>query len=166
MTELSLIPDAARATIGTVVATATGSVQRRDWQRWAAAVGDLNPLWFDADAARAAGYREDLCPPLYLQYAILGVTEQASLRPDGSSGAASGNLDFPDAPKRMAGGESWQFHAPAHHGDEITSERRVVDIVEKQGRSGAFVLVTWHTTFTNQHGDLLATAETSMIARP
>ncbi len=62
------------ARVGTVAATATGEVNRRDWQRWAAAVGDHNPLWFDPEYARAQGYRDIICPPLYLQYAILGVT--------------------------------------------------------------------------------------------
>ena len=50
----SLVDAESAAKIGTVVAVATGEVYRRDWQRWAAAVGDHNPLWFDADYARAA----------------------------------------------------------------------------------------------------------------
>lgn len=162
----SLIPEEALATIGTVVSRATGEVRRRDWQRWAVSVGETNPIFFDAEAARAAGFREDCAPPLYLQYAILGVTRLEDLRADGSSGAASGNLQFPDAPKRMAGGESWEFHDHAYHGDEITSERTVRSIVQKQGRSGPFVLVTWRATYVNQHGAMLAFADTSMIARP
>ncbi len=44
--------------------------------------------------------------------------------------------------------------------------RTVESIVDKQGRSGRFVLVTWHTVYRNQHHDLLAEASTSMIARP
>ena len=44
--------------------------------------------------------------------------------------------------------------------------RTIYSIVEKQGRSGRFVLVTWHTVYRNQHQDLLAEASTSMIARP
>lgn len=166
MTEQSLIPDEAAARVGTEAARATGEVTRRDWQRWAVSVKDHNPLWFDTDHARANGYDDVICPPLYLQYAVLGVTPLDGLRPDGSSGAASGNLVFPDAPKRMAGGESTTFHLPAQHGDQITMVRTVESIVEKQGRSGRFVLVTWHTTYTNQRGDLVAEATTSMIARP
>ncbi|WP_300681881.1 MaoC family dehydratase N-terminal domain-containing protein [Nocardioides sp.] len=162
----SLIPPEVAARVGTVAATATGDVYRRDWQRWAAAVGDLNPLWFDTDAARAAGYDDVVAPPLYVQYAILGVTPMGDLRADGSSGAASGNLAFPDAPRRMAGGESTTFLAPCYHGDTITMVRTIESIVDKQGRSGPFVLVTWRTTYTNQRDELVATASTSMIARP
>lgn len=161
-----LVPPEAAAQVGTVVARATGEVVRRDWQRWAVAVGDLNPLWFDPDHARACGHADVVAPPLYLQYAVLGVTPLDRLRPDGSSGASSGDLAFPDAPRRMAGGESTTFHRSCGHGDVVTMERRVESITQKQGRSGPFVLVTWRTTYTDQRDELVAEATTSMIARP
>jgi acyl dehydratase len=166
VSEESLVDAESAARVGTVAATASGEVTRRDWQRWAVAVGDRNPLWFDSEYARAQGYRDIICPPLYLQYAILGVTPLDELRPDGSSGAASGGLAFPSAPKRMAGGESTTFHGPAYHRDEIDMVRTIESIVEKEGRSGKFVLVTWRTVYRNQHAELLAEAMTSMIARP
>ncbi len=166
MSEHGLIDAESAARVGTVAANASGEVNRRDWQRWAVAVGDRNPLWFDSTYARAQGYRDVICPPLYLQYAILGVAAPDEVRPDGSSGAASGSLAFPRAPKRMAGGESTTFHGPAYHRDEIDMVRTIESIVEKQGRSGNFVLVTWRTVYRNQRADLLAEATTSMIARP
>lgn len=166
MTDKTLIDPESASRVGTVAATATGEVHRRDWQRWAAAVSDDNPLWFDPEYARANGFRDIVCPPLFLQYAVLGVTPLTALRPDGSSGAISGGLAFPRAPKRMAGGESFTFHLPAYDGDAVDMVRTIASIVEKQGRSGAFVLVTWRTAYRNQHGELLAEAATSMIARP
>ena len=166
MTEDGLIDAKSASRVGTIAATATGEANRRDWQRWAAAVDDHNPLWFEPEYARAQGYRDIICPPLFLQYAVLGVTALDGLRPDGSSGAASGSLAFPRAPRRMAGGDSTTFVAPAYHRDEIEMVRTVESIVEKQGRSGRFVLVTWRTVYRNQRGELLAEATTSMIARP
>ncbi|BDX31230.1 hypothetical protein TUM20985_17770 [Mycobacterium antarcticum] len=166
MSDEGLIDEESAARVGSVAARATGEVHRLQWQRWAASVGDHNPLWFDADYARANGYADVICPPLYLQYAVLGVASLDSLRPDGSSGAVSGGLAFPRAPRRMAGGETTIFHLPAYHRDDVEMVRVIESIVEKQGRSGRFVLVTWHTDYRNQDGDLLAEATTSMIARP
>ena len=166
MTEDRLIDGESAARVGTVAARATGEVDRLQWQRWAASVGDHNPLWFDVEHARANGYRDVICPPLYLQYVVLGVAPLEGLRPDGSSGAVSGGLAFPRAPRRMAGGENTTFHLPAYHRDEIDMVRTIFSIVEKDGRSGRFVLVTWHTDYSNQHGNLVAEATTSMIARP
>jgi acyl dehydratase len=166
VSEQSLVDAESASRVGTVAASATGEVNRREWQRWAAAVGDHNPLWFDPEYARAQGYRDIICPPLYLQYTSLGVTPLHGLRQDGSSGAVSGSLAFPRAPKRMASGESTTFHGPAYHRDEIEMVRTIESIVEKQGRSGRFVLVTWQTVYRNQHSELVAEATTSMIARP
>ncbi len=51
MTADSLIDPDTAARVGTVAATAAGEVIRRDWQRWAVAVGDENVLWFDPEYA-------------------------------------------------------------------------------------------------------------------
>jgi acyl dehydratase len=166
MSEDTLIDAESAARVGTIAASATGEVNQRDWQRWAAAVGDHNPLYFDPDYARANGFRDIVCPPLFLQYAVLGVAALDTLRADGSSGAVSGGLAFPSAPKRMAGGESFTFYLPAYHRDEIEMVRTIESIVEKHGRSGSFVLVTWRTVYHNQRRELVAEASTSMIARP
>ena len=88
MTDSLIDPESAEK-IGAVVAVATGEVYRRDWQRWAAAVGDHNPLWFDPDYARRHGYRDIVCPPLYLQYAILGVAALDELSGRRSPSAAT-----------------------------------------------------------------------------
>ena len=67
----------------------------------------------------------------------------------------------------MAGGESTTFHLPAYHRDEIEMVRTVESIVEKDGRSGRFVLVTWRTrVLATSDRELVAEATTSMIARP
>lgn len=164
--EESLIPAEVMARVGTVASTATGAVVKRDWQRWAVAVKETNPLYFDTDYAQAHGYADVICPPLYVQYATLGITPIETLRADGTSGKASGNLVFPLCPKRMAGGENTTFLRPSYDGDVITSVRVVESIVEKSGRSGRFVLVTWTTSYTNQRREVVAKATTSMIARP
>jgi acyl dehydratase len=162
----SLIDAESASRVGTVVATASGEVNKRDWQRWAAAVGDHNPLWFDPEYARAHGYRDVVCPPMFLQCVVLGVTALGDLRPDGTTGAASGSLAFPRAPRRMAGGESTTFHLPAYHRDEIEMVRSLDSLVEKEGRSGRFVIFTLRSEYRNEESDLVAEATTSIIARP
>src|ERR1700761_3867860 len=111
-TEQSLIPPEASKLIGTEQARATGIVEKKQFQRWAAAVKDRNPLYFDADFARTHGYRDVVAPPLYVQYVTLGVTDLDTLRPDGTPGGGSGDIPLPHTPRRMAGGENWRFHGP------------------------------------------------------
>ena len=165
-TEESLIPPEASKLIGTEQARATGIVGKKQFQRWAAAVKDRNPLYFDADFARAHGYRDVAAPPLYVQYVTLGVSDLTTLRPDGTPGGQSGDIPLPGCPRRMAGGETWKFDAPLYDGDVITAIRLVDDITEKSGRSGRFVLVTWLAAYRNADDVLMAEARSSMIARP
>jgi acyl dehydratase len=168
MDEESLVGEEARAVIGRIIATATGRVVKKEFQRWAAAVDDRNPLYFDDEFARAHGYREAVMPPLYLQQVTLGVIDLAELRPDGIPGGSgtSALISLPKCPRWMAGGESTTFHEPVYDGDEITSVRTVTSIEEKHGRSGAFVLITTTTDYRRQDGRLVAEATMTTIARP
>jgi acyl dehydratase len=165
--ETSLIPDEARAMIGRETGRASGRVVKQEFQRWAAAVKDRNPLYFDADFARAHGYRDVVMPPMYLSNVTLGVADLDALRPDGiPGGGGRSDLPLPNTPRRMAGGENITFHQPVYDGDVLTSVRVVEKIEEKHGRSGAFVLVTSRTSYVNQDGVTVAEAVSSMIARP
>lgn len=162
----ALISDEARAKIGTELSRATGIVVKKEFQRWAAAVKDRNPLYFDEAYAKSMGYSDITAPPMYVQFVTFGVADLDRLRPDGIPSGGSGDIPLPKCPRRMAGGEEMYFYAPVYDGDVITAVRTCTDIVQKQGRSGAFVLASWNTTYTNQDGVLVAEIKASMIARP
>ena len=152
---------------GDAIPALTVTVDQTQMFFFSAATYNGHRIHYDKEWAREVeGYDDVICPPLYLQYCVLPVTPLQGLRPDGSTGSASGSLAFPRAPRRMAGGESTTFHLPAYHRDEIDMVRTIESIVEKHGRSGRFVLVTWHTSYRNQRRDLVAEATMSMIARP
>jgi acyl dehydratase len=161
--DLPLVGDAERALIGTELARSSGRVSRREFQRWAAAVGDRNPLYFDVDYARAAGYADVIAPPLFVQYVTQGVMDLESLRVDGIP--SSGGLPLARCPKRLAGGEELVVHAALFDGDEITAVRTVENLEEKYGRSGRFVLVTSKVTY-RRGSEIVAENHSTMIARP
>jgi acyl dehydratase len=162
----SLIPGEARAQIGIEIGRAEGRVVKQDFQRWAAALKDRNPLYFDADFARAHGYRDVVMPPMYIGSVTTGVTDLDTLRPDGIPGRGPGDVSLPQTPRIIFGGESFRFYEPVYDGDTLTSVRVVENIEEKHGRSGPFVLVTMRTTYIRQDGTTVAETVTSTIARP
>src|SRR6202012_381788 len=131
--ETSLIPDEATAMIGRETGRASGQVVKKEFQRWAAAVKDRNPLYFDADFARAHGYRDVVMPPMYLSHVTLGVADLDALRPDGIPGGGGGpnDLQLADRPGRMAGGENHPLPHPVYDGDVLTSVRVIENIEEK-----------------------------------
>ena len=164
MSDEPMVPPEATAMIGQETRRGTGVVYQKEAQRWAAAVGDLNPRYFDAEAAAAEGFSDTPIPPLFVSQVMQGVTIRDGLRHDGIPGGGGGGIPLNNAPRRMAGGEEYEFIAPIYPGDTLTAVTHVANIEEKTGRSGRFVLMTSETTYTNQHGDVVVRSRMSTIA--
>jgi acyl dehydratase len=159
-----LIPDSARAMVGRVTSEpVTAVITAKESQRYAQAVDDLNPVYFDEEAARAAGYRTLTCPPTFLDHVVVRGRAVSDLREDGTFRARTATST--GLKRVMFGGQEWDWVAPVHVGDEITATQRLASIEEKSGRKGPFVLTTMETTFTNQHGDVVARSRLQGIAR-
>ena len=141
----------------------TATVDAEGARRYAHAVGDDNPIWFDEAAAHAAGYRAIPVHPTYVQYALV---EGRPLTEIGTDGLFRGGARLPlNVHRVMFGGEEWDFVDTVHVGDTITAVSRVADLDEKDGSKGPFVRITRETTFTNQHGDVVARTRQIGIAR-
>jgi acyl dehydratase len=160
-----LIPAEALAMIGTELEHRTGVVVRKEFQRWAAAVRDLNPLYFDAGFARQHGHRDVIMPPLFLPHVVTGVADLDELRPDGIPAIAPAGKVPLGAAGRMAGGEDTTFLEPVYPDDVITAVRVLTGLAHKHGRSGEFVVLSWQVTYTNQDGAVVARTDGSTIAR-
>jgi len=147
----------------------TATIENKDFQRWAAAVGDLNRLYFDQDFARANGHPDVVMPPMYLSYAVAGFPLLHELRRDGTRRDRVAYGPLPERvklPERlMAGGEERWFYAAVHAGDVISSRRTISNIEQKTGRSGPFFLVTWLGEDRNLQGVLVCKSISAMIAR-
>ncbi len=98
----------------------------------AAALLDLDAAAFDAGAA---------LPPLWHWFYFLSRAPQAQL---GSDGHAQRGAFLPPItlPRRMFAGARTTFHHPLTLGVAAEREATVVDVREKQGRTGALAFVT------------------------
>jgi acyl dehydratase len=162
----SLVPDEARALIGQRLSEPlTATISAKDAQRFAHGAGDLNPIYFDEAAAIAAGYRTLVIPPIFLAWALTPSRPADQVRTDGIYRGGGGRAVNLRVKRVMFGGEEWDFLAPVYAGDTITSETRLKSLDEKSGGSGSFVLQTTETTYTNQHGEVIARARGKSIAR-
>ena len=159
-----LVSDEARAQIGQLVGPAiTAEITARDAQRYAMAVDDLNPVYFDEAAAHAAGYRTLTVPPTFLGHVVAATRPLGDLRDDGLyRGGPRLKLGLD---RVMAGGDAWGFVEPAYVGDVVTAESRLAEIVERSGSKGPFVTTVVETVFTDQRGTILATLRQTAIAR-
>jgi acyl dehydratase len=151
-----------------------GEIRALDFQRYAVVVGDLNPIYFNDAAARSAGYPGIIAPPNFLTSIIewgLGPLE-SEMREDGNhrDGMAQKLIGVP--PERlqglrmMGGGNEITYGKPVRPGDIVTVAKRFISAEERQSRMGPLVFFVHESTYTNQHGELLAICrETNIGAR-
>lgn len=125
------------------------------WQLkfFAKAVGEENPIYFDEEAAMAAGYRSILAPPTY------GVTLGCAV-PDPFARAKAVGLD---ASKILHTAQSFEYFEPICGGDEITLVATITDVFEK--RRGAFKFMVEETVATNQLGQLTTCFRQTVVER-
>ena len=165
MVEQSLIPEETRELVGELLSEPlTATITAKEAQRFALAAGDLNALYFDDEAARAAGYRCTLVPPVFLAWALAPARPVGEVREDGLYRGGGRRVAL-NVKRVMFGGEEWEFLEPILAGDTITSETRLKSLEEKAGSSGPFVLQMTETEYRNQHGGVVAKAVGRSIAR-
>jgi acyl dehydratase len=160
-----LVPAETYALVGEPLGPPISAViTAREAQRYARAVGDLDPVYFDEAAAQAAGYRTLVAPPTFVGHVVVEGATLDDLRTDGLWKDRSRPVRLAVS-RTMFGGEEWELLEPACVGDTITAQRRLGSVEEKSGSSGPFVLIRYETTFTNQHGDVVARSRLVGIAR-
>ncbi|GAA2211646.1 MaoC family dehydratase N-terminal domain-containing protein [Nonomuraea monospora] len=151
--------DELKAMVGREVTyTAPEELGRAALRYFAQAVGDDNPLYTDDAYARGHGYDGVVAPPT-----LICETNQYTGLPRDADGFAghSWRLDVPGA-RLVRGGNAYEFHQPVRPGDVITVTWRVQDVQEKAGK----LFVISRATYRNQHGDLLAVNEETLIWIP
>jgi acyl dehydratase len=118
------------------------------------AIGETNPIYTDASAARAAGYRAIPTPPTY-------ASVLANLAPP-SADLVLGVLGA-DLGRMLHGEQGFTQHKSIFVGDRIRLKQRIADIYDKKG--GALEFVVLETSVTNQDDELCAIMHTVAVLR-
>jgi len=117
-------------------------------------LGESNPLYRDAAAARAAGYAATPVPPTYLFcLEMMDAAEPFEFLTA---------LDI-DLARVLHGEQRFDYHAPVVVGDVLTFRPRVTDVTDKKG--GAMTLVIVETSVTNQNGAHVADVSRTVVIR-
>jgi acyl dehydratase len=129
------------------------TIERGSLRLFAQAIGEIDPVYTDVAAARAAGYADLPAPPTFLFAAEL------------DSGESSKLLDLLAVPlhKVLHGEQGFTYHRPACAGDTITVRPRIAEIYDKKGGALEFVVKTAEAR--NQRGELVAEMRTVIVCR-
>jgi acyl dehydratase len=120
-------------------------------REYANAVGEQNPVHHDREAARGAGFRDVVAPPMFTVVYSSPAMGPAILDPDVGINLA----------QMVHGGQEFVWGEPVCAGDTITTTASVKEIFEKDGK-GFFV---FESVSTNQDGDEVVRATWTNIVR-
>jgi acyl dehydratase len=137
--------------IGKTYEPNTYAVGREKVREYAAAVGETNPLYFEVDAARAAGYADVVAPPMFAVVYGARSVGPAILDPDVG-------IDFA---RMLHAGQEFVWEEPVVAGDEITTTASVKDISERGGMN----FYVFETVSKNQRDETVCTGTWSQIVR-
>jgi len=137
-------------------------VTRKDIKRFAQAIGDPNPLYYDEVYARTTRFNTIVAPPLFGQAFAFEDVPADHLLPDGSPVEAAVPLP---ARKLVGGGSVFENYIRFKPGDTIVVASKITDIHTKQGKRGRLYFIVHETCFYNQRQELAAKEVTTFIKR-
>ena len=123
---------------------------------FARSVGHSDPVYYEVEAARAAGYRDLPAPPGYLGTPLFNPANPARwiAAPEPAVPLTRG----------LNGGTEFEYFEDIVAGDVLTATTQLADIAEARGSLGVMLITTTRTTFRNAAGRIVAT-ETGKIIR-
>ena len=157
MIQQSVITDEMRSVIGVESEPYSYEVDKNGIRKFAEAVGDPNPLWTDELYARKTMYGGIIASPTFI------TTVDRRQKEGYHHGGKPYKRPYE---KGLHGSDEWEFFEPLRPGDVITARRRMVDFVERQGKSGPLLFTFSEADYYNQLGQLVAKHRTSGISFP
>jgi acyl dehydratase len=137
--------------VGKTYAPVVYAVGREKIREYANAVGEANPVHFDVEAARAAGYADVVAPPMFAVVYSAPAVGPAVLDPE-----VGINLMM-----MVHGGQEFVWGPPVVAGDEVMTTASVKEIYEKGGK-GFYV---FESASENQRGERVCTGTWTNIVR-
>jgi acyl dehydratase len=137
--------------IGKTFTPTVYAVGREKIREYALAVGETNPLYLDAEAARQAGYTDVVAPPMFAVVYSAPAMGPAIFDPEVGMNFA----------QMVHGGQEFQWGGLVTAGDEITTTVTVKDISERDGR-GYYV---FESVSDNQSGQRACVGTWTNIVR-
>ena len=158
-----MLPAEVTSLIGIIGDTAIMEVEKGAIKRYADAVGDSNPIYWDEEYARNSRYGSIIAPPGFFGWP----TKWPREGPIFSEAAAEVKVALTRAGygRSLDGGIEYEFFCPIRAGDVLTALPRITDIYEREGKTGKMVFRILETTYTNQNGDLVAKVRQTSISR-
>ena len=141
-------------------------VEKEAIRRFADAVDDHNPLYWDEEYARNSRYGSIIAPPGFVSSPWFSRPKSGapSADPRGELRLALAKAGYTN-PASVDAGIEYDFFRPVRAGDTIAISSTIKEIIEREGKTGKMAFIITETTYTNQNGDLVARSHGTGIQR-
>lgn len=123
-------------------------------REFAKGIGETNPIHFDVEAAKAAGFSDIVATPTY-PIAFMAET----MNPD---------LFFElglNLPTIVHGEQEFEYFRPVVAGEKLSIKGKIADIWEKEGRSGLLDFVVIEAAAVEDSGKPVYTSRITLISK-
>ena len=163
-----MLPEELSKFIGQSVDISVFEVEKEPIRRFADAVGDLNPLYWDEECAGKSRFGSIIAPPGFIS--SLWFTGRSKKwgpkeRPAESLGppALMEALAKAGYKRILDTGMDYEFFEPVKAGDTIRSVCVVKDIMARGAKETSVAFLITETTYTNQEGRVVARAKSTTV---
>ena len=136
-------------------------------RRYAEAIDDPNPFYYDEEYARNSRYGAIICPPGFFGWPVgKGPFLSGPVTLTGTM------LDFMAALNKVGfgtlidGGVEFEFILPIRAGDRLVFVPKILDLRERETKLGKTLFGIIESTYTNQNGDIVAKTSNTLICTP
>jgi acyl dehydratase len=127
-------------------------VEKGAIRRFAEALGETNPIYFEEAAARAAGYRSVVAPPSFATTLRAG----SDLRE---------GLMLTPGKHLLQAEQSFEYARPIVAGDRLTVRSRIADVAQRQTPSGLTDVVVIEDEGRDETGDVVYRSRQLWVVR-
>lgn len=152
--------------VGSTETTLLSVVRSIDFQRFAVAAGDPNPIFVSDEEARNAGHPAAVAPPLFLS-SVMGWEagpREGQLMPDGTTAEDVGFLPLGGL-RLMGAGQELEFLRDVTEGTEVTREKNIESIDLKEGGTGPLIFIGLTKRYFDSNGNMLMVCKENFIGR-
>jgi acyl dehydratase len=147
MTDDSLITDEMRKSIGIESEPTIVEIEKEPIRRFAAAMGNTNPLHYDEEYAKRLGFRSIVAPP--------GYNPSYSFPKKMGESQDTGREIRSKFSRGLNGGSEYEYLQPIQAGDILAITHRTSDIYERDGKVGKMVFIISETICRNLKGEVV-----------
>jgi acyl dehydratase len=154
-----MLSEAILILIGKPFKKITFNIEKESVRRFADAVGDSNPLYFDVEYAAKSGYGSIIAPPGYISSPWYWANNKNNAKSDEE---LNGLMDMILALAKAGYNQTidssidYDFFQPVKVGDTITALSFVRDIAERGKGTEKAVFLFLEITYTNQNNETVA----------